>query len=56
MIPNLLQLLSLEFQELMMLLQKMPTSNWGEKEMETMLATAFLWRTSFEHAKSHLKS
>mmetsp|Transcript_29855 Transcript_29855/g.84147 ORF Transcript_29855/g.84147 Transcript_29855/m.84147 type:complete len:269 (-) Transcript_29855:507-1313(-) len=47
------QLRTMEFQDTMMLVQKMPTSGWSEKQIETVLSRAFLWRASFGNARSH---
>ena len=44
----------LEFQDLVMFLQNLPTSSWGERELETILAKAHLLRSSFKGAGNHL--
>ena len=41
-------------QELILFLQKLPTTDWGEKEVESVLSRAYMWRASFDHARSHL--
>ena len=41
-------------QEMVLFLQRLPTGGWGEKEVETVLSRAYLWRTSFAQAQSHL--
>lgn len=41
-------------QELILFLQKLPTADWGEKEIESVLSRAYMWRASFDHARSHL--
>ena len=41
-------------QELILFLQKLPTADWGEKEVESVLSRAYMWRASFDHARSHL--
>jgi hypothetical protein len=43
----------LEFQELIMLLQRPPTGAWGEADVEAVLARAHVWRASFGGAASH---
>lgn len=43
----------LEFQELIMFLQKPPTSSWSEKDIELVLSRAHMWRASFKGASSH---
>jgi len=35
-------------------LQKPSTAEWGEHDVESMLARAYLWRASFGDARSHL--
>ena len=42
-------------QEMILFLQKVPTGDWGEKEVESVLSRAYMWRTSFDQAKSHLQ-
>ena len=41
-------------QELILFLQRLPTADWGEKEVESVLSRAYMWRASFDHARSHL--
>jgi hypothetical protein len=48
-------LLTMEFQELMLFLQKLPTQDWGEAEMESILSSAFVLRNVWQHAQSHLQ-
>lgn len=47
---------SMEFQDIVMLLQRPPTQDWSEQEIELVLSKAFMYRASFEKAKSHLQS
>ncbi|EFN53456.1 hypothetical protein CHLNCDRAFT_25749, partial [Chlorella variabilis] len=47
------QLQQLEFQELIMFLQKPPTAAWSEKDIEMVLSRAYMWRVSFKGAASH---
>ncbi|KAL4854198.1 GTPase-activating protein gyp1 [Chlorella vulgaris] len=47
------QLQQLEFQELIMFLQKPPTADWCEKDIELVLSRAYMWRASFKGASSH---
>ena len=47
------QLKQLEFQELIMFLQKPATAAWGEKDIELVLSRAYMWRASFKGAASH---
>ena len=46
--------LALCLQELILFLQRLPTAEWGEKEVESVLSRAYMWRASFDHARSHL--
>ncbi|KAK9818762.1 hypothetical protein WJX74_011120 [Apatococcus lobatus] len=50
------ELSRMEFQDLMMFLQKLPTSSWSERDIEVVLSRAYMWRASFDEAKSHLHS
>ena len=43
-------------QEMVLFLQKPPTSSWTEAQIELILSRAYMWRTSFNDAKSHLGS
>ncbi|CAG8471035.1 26_t:CDS:10 [Diversispora eburnea] len=45
---------SMDFQGIMMFLQSLPTSNWGEKEIELLVSEAYMWKTLFHNAPSHL--
>lgn len=42
----------LDFQELVLYLQRLPTEGWSEKEVETLLAQAFIYKSWF-HASPH---
>jgi len=46
----------LDFQDIVLLLQRPPTQSWTEQEIELILSKAFMYRSSFEKAKSHLSS
>ncbi|KAI9297483.1 RabGAP/TBC [Neoconidiobolus thromboides FSU 785] len=48
------QLLKLDFQELIMFLQNLPTKQWDTKEIEVLLSQAYLWCTIFNDAPNHL--
>lgn len=50
------KLKAMDFQEIIMFLQRLPTSNWTEKEVEIVLSRAHMWSILFEQAKSHLGS
>lgn len=47
------QLRKMEFQEIMMLLQDLPTDSWGEKEIEILLSEAFMWKSLFHNSQAH---
>lgn len=49
------QLRQLDFQEIMLFLQSLPTDSWAEDEIETMLAQAYVWYSLFEGAQAHLE-
>ena len=34
--------------------QKLPTHSWSEQDMESVLSRAYMWRASFNNARSHL--
>ena len=38
----------MEFQEMIMLLQKLPTEDWRYKDLEMILSEAFLWTQVFQ--------
>lgn len=50
------QLMSMEFQELVMFLQRLPTAEWGKEEVDLVLSQAYIWRSIFGAAPSHLQS
>jgi len=50
------QLQRLDFQEMVLLLQHLPTQNWTHQELEMVLSRAFMWHAMFDHAPSHLSS
>ncbi|XP_065184661.1 TBC1 domain family member 22A-like [Sycon ciliatum] len=43
-----------DFQGLMIYLQNLPTSDWDERQMNEILASAFQWKYSFNDAPNHL--
>lgn len=49
------QLLDMDFQEIMMFLQALPTKDWGEKDIELLLSEAFMWQSLFKNAAAHLR-
>ncbi|UIZ24137.1 hypothetical protein KXD40_008130 [Peronospora effusa] len=46
----------LEFQDLVLFLQRLPTKDWVENEIEPLLSRAFILQTYFADAPSHLSS
>lgn len=47
------QLRKMDFQEILLFLQALPTRDWGEKEIEMLLSEAFTWKSLFHNAPSH---
>ncbi|PUZ44604.1 hypothetical protein GQ55_8G118900 [Panicum hallii var. hallii] len=50
------KLLKLDFQEMVMFLQHLPTRTWGHHELEMVLSRAYMWHTMFKSSPSHLTS
>lgn len=44
----------MKFQDIVQFLQKMPTKEWAVQDVEELLSQAFVWKTLFEAAPSHL--
>ncbi|XP_042008671.1 TBC1 domain family member 22B-like isoform X2 [Salvia splendens] len=44
----------LDFQEMVMFLQHLPTHNWTDVELEMVLSQAYMWHTMFNNSPSHL--
>lgn len=49
------QLQEMEFQDMVMFLQNLPTAEWTTKEVDVVLSQAYMWRTIFGAAPSHLQ-
>lgn len=47
---------SREFQDLILFLQKLPTQDWQESDIESVLSSAFVLRNTWGSAKSHLQA
>lgn len=47
------QLKKMGFEDLLLFLQKVPTADWGNSEVETLLAEAFILKELFERSPSH---
>ena len=50
------QLKKLEFQELMLFLQRLPTSKWTEDDIKMLLSQAFLYKSLYHESLSHLRN
>lgn len=50
------RLMEMDFQNLVMFLQKLPTKNWSSKDIDILLSQAYLWRSIFGAAPSHLQN
>ncbi|CAA3029240.1 GTPase-activating GYP1-like [Olea europaea subsp. europaea] len=48
------KLQELEFQDMVMFLQHLPTQNWNEMDLEMVLSRAYMWHTMFNKSPSHL--
>jgi hypothetical protein len=46
----------MDFQEIMMFLQSLPTRQWTEKDIELLLSEAFIWQSLFRGSSAHLKN
>ncbi|KKK25599.1 TBC domain [Aspergillus rambellii] len=49
------QLVKMDFQEIMMFLQALPTKDWTEKDIELLLSEAFIWQSLFQDSRAHLR-
>ncbi|KAG6027289.1 hypothetical protein E4U19_002122 [Claviceps sp. Clav32 group G5] len=49
------KLITLDFQEIMMFLQSLPTQSWTEKDIELLLSEAFIWQSLYKGSAAHLK-
>ncbi|KAG4413457.1 hypothetical protein IFR04_013393 [Cadophora malorum] len=49
------KLRKMDFQEVMMFLQALPTRDWTEKDIELLLSEAYIWQSLFKGSTSHLK-
>ncbi|CAI9762910.1 unnamed protein product [Fraxinus pennsylvanica] len=47
------KLQKLEFQDMVMFLQHLPTRNWNEMDLEMVLSRAYMWHTMFNKSPSH---
>ena len=49
------KLVQMDFQEIMMFLQALPTREWTEKDIELLLSEAFIWQSLFKGSSAHLR-
>ncbi|KAL1867721.1 GTPase-activating protein [Diaporthe australafricana] len=49
------KLVKMDFQEIMMFLQSLPTREWTEKDIELLLSEAFIWQSLFKGSAAHLR-
>lgn len=49
------KLLEMDFQDILIFLQSLPTAEWNEKQVELLLSEAFLWKSLFSGSAAHLK-
>ncbi|EME42722.1 hypothetical protein DOTSEDRAFT_175990 [Dothistroma septosporum NZE10] len=49
------KLQQMDFQEIMMFLQSLPTKEWTEKDIELLLSEAFIWQSLFKGSKAHVR-
>ncbi|KAI1336784.1 rab-GTPase-TBC domain-containing protein [Xylariaceae sp. FL0016] len=49
------KLVKMDFQEIMMFLQALPTKDWTEKDIELLLSEAFIWQSLFKNSAAHLR-
>ena len=49
------RLQQLEFHELMVFLQNLPTPRWGNEDVDMLLSQAFLYKSLYHDAPSHLR-
>ncbi|KAK7951284.1 GTPase-activating protein gyp1 [Apiospora aurea] len=49
------KLLKMDFQEIMMFLQALPTKDWTEKDIELLLSEAYIWQSLFKNSAAHLR-
>ncbi|KAF3760491.1 putative GTPase activating protein [Cryphonectria parasitica EP155] len=49
------KLIKMDFQEIMMFLQSLPTREWTEKDIELLLSEAYIWQSLFKGSAAHLR-
>eukprot|EP01083_Nonionella_stella_P039489 107403_1 len=48
-------LLTMDFQEVVMFLQRLPTEDWGVQDIESLLSEAYVLQSLYHNAQSHLR-
>lgn len=48
------KLLEMDFQDIMIFLQNLPTSEWSVKDIEMLLSEAYMWKCLFHDSPSHI--
>eukprot|EP01035_Chromulina_nebulosa_P019660 gene19660-25575_t len=48
------KIMEMQFQDILMFLQELPTANWTEEDVEPILSQAYILSTLFENSPSHL--
>jgi len=48
------QLKAMDFQQMLLFMQRLPTGTWGLQEIETLLAEAYVMKSLFQSAPNHL--
>lgn len=49
------KLQKMDFQEIMMFLQALPTRDWTSKDIELLLSEAYIWQSLFKNSAAHLR-
>ena len=44
----------MDFQDLVVFIQHLPTDNWSDKDIESLVSQAFVYKTYYHYAPSHL--
>jgi len=44
----------MDFQDIMIFLQNLPTSDWTEKDIEILLSEAYMWKCLFHDSPNHI--
>lgn len=50
------ELLTKDFQEMMLMVQDLPTASWSSQDMEELLSRAFVMKTQYSQSPAHLAS